>query len=153
MLNILVAEDDRGIQTLLKTILTREGFTVDCVSDGAEALQRLGSTRYDVILIDLMMPTLSGAELIARLIETNDDALSRIIVVTAGALHDTRTLPRLPIVRKPFDLDELRSSVRAVGGVTTRQQRSATPAAHDLLHASPLPVPLRPSASAIQQRA
>jgi DNA-binding response OmpR family regulator len=128
MLNILVAEDDRGIQTLLRTILTREGFAVDCVGDGAEALRRLGSTRYDVILVDLMMPTLSGAELIAMLTERNDEALSRVIVVTAGALHDVRTLPRLPIVRKPFDLDELRSSVRAVGA-TSHPNASLPPAA------------------------
>jgi two-component system, OmpR family, response regulator len=114
MLNILVAEDDPGIQTLLRTILTREGFAVDCVADGTEALQRLGATRYDVILLDLMMPNLSGADLIARLADANDDALSRVIVITAAALHDARSFHRLPVLRKPFDLDELRSRVYAV---------------------------------------
>jgi DNA-binding response OmpR family regulator len=114
MHNILVAEDDLGIQTLLRTILTREGFVVDCVGDGAEALQRLGSTRYDVILLDLMMPNLSGADLIEMLADAKDDALSRVIVITAAALHDARSYHRLPVVRKPFDLDELRSRVNAV---------------------------------------
>jgi DNA-binding response OmpR family regulator len=114
MLNILVAEDDPGIQTLLRTILTREGFAVDCVADGTAALQRLGATRYDVILLDLMMPNLSGADLIARLANAHDDALSRIIVITAAALHDARSFQRLPVLRKPFDLDELRSRVHAV---------------------------------------
>lgn len=116
MLNILVAEDDPGIQTLLRTILTREGFAVDCVGDGAEALQRLGATRYDVILLDLMMPNLSGADLISMLANANDDALSRVIVITAAALHDARSFQRLPVLRKPFDLDELRSQVHAVAG-------------------------------------
>src|SRR5688572_299198 len=103
MLNILVAEDDLGIQTLLRTILTREGFVVDCVGDGVAALERLGATRYDVILLDLMMPNLSGADLIEMLANANDDALSRVIVITAAALHDARSVHRLPVVRKPFD--------------------------------------------------
>jgi DNA-binding response OmpR family regulator len=129
MLNILVAEDDPGIQTLLRTILTREGFVVDCVGDGAEALQRLGAVRYDVILVDLMMPNLSGADLIALLAEANHEALSRVIVITAAALHDTRAFPRLPVVRKPFDLDELRSRVHAVAGTRmgTFQRSGASP--------------------------
>jgi len=117
MLNILVAEDDPGIQTLLRTILTRDGFTVDCAGDGAEALQRLRATRYDVILLDLMMPNLSGADLISMLAEANDDVLSRIIVITAAALHDARSFHRLPVLRKPFDLDELRSRVHAMAGI------------------------------------
>jgi DNA-binding response OmpR family regulator len=118
MLRILVAEDDHGIQTLLRTILAREGFLVDCVDDGAEALARLDSARYDVILVDLMMPRFSGADLIDLLAQSNHDALSRVIVITAAALHDMRTFHRLPVVRKPFDLDELRSRIRSVGSAS-----------------------------------
>jgi two-component system, response regulator, stage 0 sporulation protein F len=67
MVTILVAEDDRGIQTLLTTILTREGFRVECVSDGAEAMHRLERSDYDVVLLDLMMPTRSGHDVIRHL--------------------------------------------------------------------------------------
>ena len=137
MLKILVAEDDPGIQTLLRTILTREGFAVDCVADGTEALQRLGATRYDVILLDLMMPSLSGADLIARLADANDDALSRVIVITAAALHDARSFHRLPVLRKPFDLDELRSRVHAVA------QGHGPAAAFQFSGASPIVNPSR----------
>jgi DNA-binding response OmpR family regulator len=116
MRSILVAEDDRGIQTLLRTILSREGFVVDCVGDGAEALQRLEAKRYDAVLLDLMMPNLSGGDVIRRLADRGHDALDRVIVITAAALHDTATVDRLPVVRKPFDLDELRSRVHAIAG-------------------------------------
>jgi DNA-binding response OmpR family regulator len=135
MRNILVAEDDPGIQTLLRTVLTREGFVVDCVGDGAAALQRLGTARYDVILLDLMMPNLSGADLIARLADANDETLSRVIVITAAALHDARSIHRLPVVRKPFDLDELRSRVHAVAA------RADSAGAFQLSGASPIVSP------------
>jgi len=137
MLNILVAEDDPGIQTLLRTILTKEGFAVECVGDGTAALQRLGTTRYDVILLDLMMPNLSGADLIAMLAAANDDVLSRVIVITAAALHDARSFHRLPVLRKPFDLDELRSRVHA----TARGEGPA--AAFQFSDASPIVNPSR----------
>jgi DNA-binding response OmpR family regulator len=137
MLNILVAEDDPGIQTFLRTILTREGFAVDCVGDGSTALQRLGVRRYDVILLDLMMPNLSGADLVAKLADANDDALSRVIIITAAALHDARAFHRLPVLRKPFDLDELRSQVHAVA----RGDRPA--AAFQFSGASPIVNPSR----------
>ena len=116
MRSILVAEDDRGIQTLLRTILSREGFAVDCVDDGAEALERLESKRYDAVLLDLMMPNLSGGDVIRRLADRGHDALDRVIVITAAAIHEATALDRLPVVRKPFDLDELRSRVHTVAG-------------------------------------
>jgi DNA-binding response OmpR family regulator len=123
MLSILVAEDDRGIQTLLTTILSREGFHVDCVDDGAAALQRLEVKRYDAVLLDLMMPNLSGGDVIRVLADRGHDALSRVIVITAAAMHDATAVDRLPVVRKPFDLNELRTQVHAVA-----QSSAAMPA-------------------------
>ncbi|HYO75669.1 MAG TPA: response regulator [Thermoanaerobaculia bacterium] len=120
MAKILIAEDDRGIQTLLSTILTREGFAVECVSDGAEAMRRLNARHYDVVLLDLMMPNLSGGDVIQLLEDQGHDALSRVIVITAAAMHEASVVDRLPILRKPFDIDELRGRVHAVAAA--RQQ-------------------------------
>lgn len=125
MFSILVAEDDRGIQTLLTTILTREGFTVDCVDDGAAALQRLEAKRYDAVLLDLMMPNLSGGDVIRLLADRGSDALSRVIVITAAAMHEATAVDRLPVVRKPFDLDELRTCVHAVAGSRAARRPAA----------------------------
>lgn len=119
MLSILVAEDDRGIQSLLTTILSREGFDVDCVDDGAEALRRLEVKRYDAVLLDLMMPNLSGGDVIRVLADRGHDALSRVIVITAAAMHEATAVDRLPVLRKPFDLNELRSRVHAVATAAT----------------------------------
>jgi DNA-binding response OmpR family regulator len=113
MHTILVAEDDRGIQSFLKTILTRDGYAVECVGDGAEAMRRLDEADYHVVLLDLMMPNRSGHDVIDHLSAQQPETLDRVIVCTAG-LHEATAADRLPILRKPFDIDELRRRVHAV---------------------------------------
>src|SRR5436305_1634759 len=64
---LLVVDDDRAIRKLLERIARRAGFEADGARDGVEALEMLDRGHYDVALIDLMMPRLSGYELVARL--------------------------------------------------------------------------------------
>jgi DNA-binding response OmpR family regulator len=113
-LRILVAEDDRGIQTFLRTVLTREGFSVECANDGAEAIGLLRAGDFDAVLLDLTMPHVSGGDVIQFLDASHDPALSRVIVVTAASMRAAAVHHRLPILRKPFDLTELLQTVRSV---------------------------------------
>ena len=64
---ILVVEDDDAIRALLLTILQRRGFKVDTSSNGADAIKRLSDCIYSVILLDMMMPVMSGYEFLADL--------------------------------------------------------------------------------------
>ena len=117
VLKILVVEDDPGVQTLLIRILTRQGFAVDCSGDGVEALDRLAAAPYDVVLLDLAMPRMSGADVLCRLEEHGRaDILSRIIVVTAASVKEVSKLQRVAVIRKPFDLHELMAAIRGVAG-------------------------------------
>ena len=112
VLKILVAEDDPGVQTLLNRILIRRGYAVDCACDGAEALKRLAAASYDVVLLDLAMPKVSGVDVLRRLEEEGrSDLLSRIIVVTAASTKEIGRLQRVKVLRKPFDLDELMAAI------------------------------------------
>jgi CheY-like chemotaxis protein len=119
MVSILIAEDDRGIRTLLSTILTREGFTVECVGDGDEAMRRLDESEFHVVLLDLMMPKRSGHDVIRHLSDVRPDALSRVIVCTAGLTEASAAAPRLPILRKPFDINELKRHVHTIAAAAT----------------------------------
>jgi CheY-like chemotaxis protein len=69
MLNarMLVVDDDPDIHALLSSILNDAGARADCVSSGSEALARLESARYDVVLTDIRMPGLDGLELLQRI--------------------------------------------------------------------------------------
>jgi two-component system response regulator AtoC len=112
---VLVADDDAAIRTLLAAVLTRKGFEVETVRNGAEAIQKICGSNYAAILLDLMMPVTNGLEVIAYLERTAPDRLKQcVIVLTAVANVDLQRLDGKPVyrvIRKPFDLDELVNTV------------------------------------------
>ena len=63
MIKILIVEDERPIASLLKMSLTRAGYTVTCVYDGMSAADLLENDRFDLILLDIMLPGANGYEL------------------------------------------------------------------------------------------
>ena len=91
---VLVAEDTRGIQVLLKGILQTVGATVDIVGDGQLVIEKLASNEtqsgepYDIILLDMHMPRMSGYEAAAVIRKT--DRSTPIIALTASALKGDR---------------------------------------------------------------
>ena len=103
---LLVVDDDRAIRKLLERIARRAGFEVDGAKDGIEALEMLDQRDYDVALIDLMMPRLSGYELVQRI----GTRARRPVCIVATALMSgdvssvDDTLVR-HVIRKPFDVN------------------------------------------------
>ena len=117
MARILIAEDDSAIRQLLTTVLQRHGFAVESVADGAETLRMVSEREFDVLLLDLMMPTLSGWSVLDELERLQHSLRDRTIIVTAASDKEVENLPsRLSILRKPFDLIELLATVRRITG-------------------------------------
>lgn len=112
---VLVVDDEPAIRALVKNIVERAGLTVDTARDGAEAIEKLDAQRYDVVVLDLMMPNVDGYQLIDHL-KTHERIRPVIIVVSAG---DSAALRHLDgsivhsVVRKPFDIDVLSDLVTA----------------------------------------
>ena len=71
---ILVVEDEADIRELLRYSLTQEGYAVEEAADGAEALDRITRRAPDLVLLDLMLPRMSGLELCRRLRANGDTA-------------------------------------------------------------------------------
>jgi CheY-like chemotaxis protein len=125
--NILVVEDDDTVRRLLTEHLTaRMPVTVDGARDGVEALHRISTTPYAVVILDLMMPKMSGTDLLDSLEALTSDpsvkAMDRppdIVVITAApasALPDDVIRKRGPdmvrvIFRKPLDVAGLGAAV------------------------------------------
>jgi len=114
---VLVVEDDDAIRALLVAALRREPFEVHAAMNGAEALTFTRASEYAVILLDLMMPTLSGVEFLEAFHET--DPKSRTVVFVMTAFDDVTVRHIAPnlvhgIVRKPFDVPQLVAMVREV---------------------------------------
>ena len=110
----LVCEDDSAIRTLLCKLLTRHELLADCVGSGDEALEQLRGHPYDIIILDLLTPGLSGYEVVQAIEREMPHLLDRVIVLTALQRAFNETLPVAAMVRKPFDLEEFDGIVRRV---------------------------------------
>jgi len=112
---ILVAEDEAAIADALTYALRGEGFDVDAVGDGAEALTRARERPYDLLLLDLMLPGVPGLEVCRQL---RDESAISILMLTAKDTEVDRVLG-LEVgaddyVTKPFSMAEVVARVRAL---------------------------------------
>jgi DNA-binding response OmpR family regulator len=114
---VLVVEDDDAIRALLIAALRREPFEVHAAGNGAEALTLTRSAEYAVILLDLMMPVVTGVEFLQAFHDANPNSRTVVFVMTAFDDVTIRHIaPNLVhgIVRKPFDVPQLVAMVREV---------------------------------------
>jgi DNA-binding response OmpR family regulator len=128
---ILVVDDEESIQKLLAFPLEREGFRVLQARDGEEALERFGSGRVDLVVLDLALPKLDGLEVCRRLraqsrvpiimLTARDDEVDKVLGLELGADD---------YITKPFSVREFRSRVRAL---LRRAKLAAVPAVGDIV--------------------
>ncbi len=115
---VLVVEDEAPLLTLLRYNLERQGFRVDEAGDGEEALLRVAENRPDLVLLDWMLPAVSGIEVCRRLRRRPDTRDLPIIMVTARA-EDQDAVRALDTgaddyISKPFAMDGLLARIRAL---------------------------------------
>jgi len=120
-MRVLVVEDLEVLARSIGTGLRREGMAVDVVLDGTDALGRLVSTRYDVIILDRDLPGVHGDDICREL--TAGGTESRILMLTASSTVEDRVdglgLGADDYLPKPFDFAELVARVRALGRRST----------------------------------
>lgn len=127
---ILVVDDDDAIRALLSTVLRRRGLRVDTARNGAEAMTRLGECRYSLILLDLMMPLLSGYQVLEHLAEESASSRPMVLVLTAGL--EPRSFDStfvIGTIHKPFDVELLVDTVTACLKVSAPLPAGACPPA------------------------
>ena len=105
---VLIVEDHKDISDMLKAFLEEHGYMVECARDGKEASRCLARGEYLIILMDLMLPYISGAELIKELRIHSD---TPVICLSAKSGIETRLevlkMGADDYILKPFDLDEV----------------------------------------------
>lgn len=113
--SILIVDDNISIQRLLVDFLSAEGFVTSWASNGLEALQKIKIETPDLILIDIMMPIMSGYELITKLREKSG---TPIIIISAkrdeSDVVSGFELGADDFIHKPFRMMELLSRIKAV---------------------------------------
>lgn len=116
--HILVVEDEEPLSVLLRYNLEAEGFEVDTIARGDEAELRLRESQPDLMLLDWMLPGLSGIELCRRLRGREETANLPIIMLTARGEEDERirglAIGADDYVVKPFSVPELIARVKAM---------------------------------------
>ena len=127
---ILLVDDEQAVQTLLTYPLRKDGYEVVSAQDGRQALDLFAEQRFDLVVLDIMMPRLDGIEVCRRLrarsqvpiimLTAKDDEVDKVLGLEMGADD---------YITKPFSVREFRSRVRAAlrrsemgGGRTTPQE-------------------------------
>ena len=110
---ILVVEDDRQIRKLMSTTLSSNGYNIECVNDGGQALIALSTNRFDIVLLDLGLPDMDGVTVIRKIREWSNIP---IIVVSARS-EDSDKISALDngaddYLTKPFSIEELMARIR-----------------------------------------
>lgn len=140
---ILVVEDERDIAALVAYHLTKEGYRVRTAEGGAEAIEAAAAERPDLLILDLMLPGLSGYEVLSEMRRRPELLEVPVIVLTARRDEADRVkgleLGADDYITKPFSPREL---VLRVGAVLRRAQSPAVAGAGRMLHGGPVAVDL-----------
>ncbi len=115
---VLVVEDEAALATMLRYNLEKQGFRVEEASDGPEALTRIAECRPDIVLLDWMLPVLSGIE-VCRQIRRRPATRDLPVIMVTARTEDQDAVRALNIgaddyVTKPFSINALLARMRAL---------------------------------------
>ena len=118
---IMVVDDEESVLELLKAVLENDGYTVLTASDGEECLEKLKKTKPDLVLLDMMMPGMSGREVCERIRKDPKTKNLKIIFVTVARFSEMGkdTLSKMNVldyITKPFDNADLLKRVKKAAG-------------------------------------
>ncbi len=124
---VLVVDDESAIREMIRFALGKSGMKVRCAANGREALEKINDKRPDIILLDWMMPKMSGPELIRRLKKDQLTSTIPIIMLTARVSEDDKVsglnVGADDYIIKPFSPREL---IARIGAVLRRSDASDT---------------------------
>ncbi len=115
--HVLIVEDDESTRSLLRTIVSRIHLRSVEAADGRSGLGLLDAFSFRAVLLDLLLPEVSGLEILAWLHVTRPVMLTRVIVITAALEPAWRSAPEVKrartLIAKPFDLLEVERELLA----------------------------------------
>ncbi|WP_415183039.1 response regulator transcription factor [Phaeovulum sp.] len=113
---VLIVEDEDNIAIALDFLMTREGYIHDRIANGGEALAQIRATQPDLVLLDVMLPEVSGYEICQEVrADRSLDGVKILMMTARGSAMERRkglALGADGFIAKPFELKELRAEVK-----------------------------------------
>ena len=110
---ILVADDEQGIRELLELELGLQGYVIETVTNGQEAIDKIKKEKFDLVLCDIKMPKATGIQVLKEARKYNPDM--RVIMMTGygeeANYNDSMRFGASGFISKPFHIDEVVASV------------------------------------------
>ena len=112
---VLVVDDDASIRRLITSVLIREGLIIDVAADGQEAIGKIRQTEYAVVILDLMMPRISGNDLLRAIEDAGSRSVCVVIISAASekVIDGVASSSVRAKLRKPFNISELVTAVKS----------------------------------------
>jgi DNA-binding response OmpR family regulator len=104
---ILVVDDDPNIRAQVRAMLERAGYAVTTARNGCEAIALIAQSDYDVVLLDVTMPKLSGVGVVEQLSKANNPVLAHTYLLSSNDPNQLGDLPVRGVIGKPFRLRDL----------------------------------------------
>lgn len=115
---VLLIEDEPNISEAIRFILSRDGCEVTALADGLGAIAAVQADKPDLVILDLMLPGLSGLEILTQLrADPATQALPVLMLTAKGHVRDREAATRAGVnhfMTKPFSNDDMRAAVRAL---------------------------------------
>ncbi|HND11914.1 MAG TPA: sigma-54 dependent transcriptional regulator [Pseudomonadota bacterium] len=126
MRHILLVDDEPKLGKMLATALQSAGYTVDRAMTGGEALKKLASEPFDVVITDLKLPDMSGMQVVQRVRELSGapDVMMMTAYATAETAVEAMRLGAVDYLIKPFSIDELRIKISRLIGRRMLQEQN-----------------------------
>lgn len=114
MARLLVVDDEPSIREFFEILLTREGYDVELVSNGSDALTRIRDQIYDLVITDLAMPEVDGMQVLEKVKELSPETLVLMITAFATTESAVEAMKKgaYDYLMKPFKVDEIRLLIR-----------------------------------------
>jgi two-component system, OmpR family, response regulator ResD len=118
---VLIVEDEERIRNIMKVFVRNEELEIDEAADGREALDKIFNKKYDLIILDLMLPKVDGYEVLSQV--RKDDRMTDIPVIIISALTTDKDILKgfkggaNYYIPKPFDAKELVNSIELIMGI------------------------------------
>lgn len=112
--SIIIVDDEPGMREFLEIMLQKDGYVIDTAADGAEAIDKIEESLFDLAIVDIQMPVLNGIEVLKKINEKSPD--TTVIMITAYASHETAIeamkLGAYDYITKPFKIDEIKLVIK-----------------------------------------